>query len=411
MASRSHRAGRHRFRAPPRTGTDRWFRRYRFYVIAGWVLASVLVVALVLASLRTTPPLLPGPPAAITPPTAPAVILATPVADPPGLSAEAPPRAVTFERWRYVGFLKSTAGEVFSFHATASSGSAAGGKMVYRAALLQHGSGKQISEQVAVSGGGTGESANGFVLVTPGWRLSGESGRHSLSISGKEMALALILDDAASALELPALSVPALSGRLQQAVRPRMRAEGSVTVAGTSVSVSGEVWFDRQWGDLDLSAAQVATFSLLLDDGAALQLCLVEGQGGKPLLRSAVLLKDGGVMPLDETAIRVVAASTWRSPSSGVVYPMDWQLSLPGLGMNVRLQPVIRHSQFNARASGGNVFWLGAVSLAGSPGGVRLAYDETETRCETNNAAANPHAPAWPATARRPCRSCDQARP
>ena len=25
--------------------------------------------------------------------------------------------------------------------------------------------------------------------------------------------------------------------------------------------------------------------------------------------------------------------------------------------------------------------------------------------------AANPHAPAWPATARRPCRSCDQARP
>lgn len=75
-------------------------------------------------------------------------------------------------------------------------------------------------------------------------------------------------------------------------------------------------------------------------------------------------------MPLDETAIRVVAASTWRSPSSGVVYPMDWQLSLPGLGVNVRLQPVIRHSQFNARASGGNVFWLGAVSLAGSPGGV-----------------------------------------
>ena len=355
---------------PPSPGTDRWFRRYRFLVVTGWILASVFVVALVLVSLRTAPALRSDPPVARAPSAVQVAVAVSAVAIPQFLPAEAPPRAVAFERWRYAGFLKSAAGEVFSFHASASSGSAAGGKVIYRAALLQHGSGKQTSEQAVVAVGGSGESASGFALVTPGWRLSGESGRHSLSISGKEMALALILDDAAPAMELPVLGAPALSGRLQHVARPRMRAEGSVTVAGTSVSVSGEVWFDRQWGDLDLSAAQVATFSLLLDDGAALQLCLVEGQGGKPLLRSAVLLKDGGVMPLDETAIRVVAASTWRSPSSGVVYPMDWQLSLPGLGMNVRLQPVIRHSQFNARASGGNVFWLGAVSLAGSPGGV-----------------------------------------
>jgi predicted secreted hydrolase len=43
---------------------------------------------------------------------------------------------------------------------------------------------------------------------------------------------------------------------------------------------------------------------------------------------------------------------------------------VPGKGLDLKLEPVIRHSQFDARITTLNLYWEGAVKLSGSQGGV-----------------------------------------
>jgi predicted secreted hydrolase len=49
---------------------------------------------------------------------------------------------------------------------------------------------------------------------------------------------------------------------------------------------------------------------------------------------------------------------------------MDWTITVPGTGVDLKLEPVIRNSQFDALLKTLNLYWEGAVKLSGSHGGV-----------------------------------------
>lgn len=50
---------------------------------------------------------------------------------------------------------------------------------------------------------------------------------------------------------------------------PRMAAEGTLTIDGKAVPVTGDVWFDHQWGDFEAAQLRWNWFALQLTDGAA----------------------------------------------------------------------------------------------------------------------------------------------
>lgn len=292
-----------------------------------------------------------------------------PQALPATVLAESPPQSSPFERWRYTGVLQGDGGLQYAFHLILRKpgGSAAG--YVYEAALAQTNGSKAWREQGVLPAVAPPASGKGFAFALPEGQLTAEAGRHGMALSFNGVQLALTLSDPEPALALPALTLPEHASSLQGFVRPRMQVSGSVSTEGVAQSLRGEVWFERQWGNLDLSAYRVISFALQLANGAAAQVWQVADASSRVLLNAGVWMQGGGVTPLADSAIQVLATGSWRSPSTGVTFPMDWQLALPGQGVRARVQPVIRHSLFNAQPSGGGVYWLGAVELAGAPGG------------------------------------------
>ena len=92
-------------------------------------------------------------------------------------------------------------------------------------------------------------------------------------------------------------------------------------------------------------------------------------QGG-PVLRMETHAEDGTVSAIGAADFEATSRGTWKSPSSGVVYPMDWTISVPSRGLKLKVDPVIRWSQFDARTTTLNVYWEGAVKVSGSHTGV-----------------------------------------
>lgn len=152
-------------------------------------------------------------------------------------------------------------------------------------------------------------------------------------------------------------------GRADYAVGSRMAVSGSAGVAGVVRSVRGEAWLEHLWSDFDPAEARWHSFALQLAGGADVWIYELLDQKGVPLLRSGFYAQGDTAGVLTGADFKATAQAAWRSPSSGVVYPMEWAISLPAKGVEARLEPVIRHSQFNARATTGTVFWKGAVKL------------------------------------------------
>lgn len=152
-------------------------------------------------------------------------------------------------------------------------------------------------------------------------------------------------------------------GRADYAVGSRMAVSGSAGVAGVVRSVRGEAWLEHLWSDFDPAEVRWHSFALQLAGGADVWIYELLDQKGVPLLRSGFYAQGDTAGVLNDADFKATAQAAWRSPSSGVTYPMAWTISLPVKGIEARLEPVIRHSQFNARATTGTVFWKGAVKL------------------------------------------------
>jgi len=96
---------------------------------------------------------------------------------------------------------------------------------------------------------------------------------------------------------------------------------------------------------------------------------LFDRQGG-PVLRMGTYAKEGKAEGLASSDFATNARGSWKSPSTATVYPMDWTISIPAKGLNLKVDPVIRWSQFNALTTTMNVYWEGAVKVSGSHTGV-----------------------------------------
>lgn len=318
------------------------------------------------------------------------------LAEAPGYSVVRPGAVLTFpsdhgahpgfrtEWWYVTGWLKTESGEDLGFQVTffrsrppgaSDNPSAFAPRQILfaHAAISDPAVGKLMhGQRIARAGFGLAEAQVGDAdLVIDDWRLRrGADGRFATKASGEGFVLdltftptqpVLLQGEAGFSRKGPLASQASYYYSL-----PQLKASGTVRRGGKAVKVTGTAWLDREWSStlLDPSAVGWDWVGLNLDDGGALMAFQVRDAAGKALWSGGSLRgADGRTVRFAPSQVRFTTQRTWRSPRTGAVYPIERTLTLQTAGGPRRwtLKPLFDDQELDSRASGGPVYWEGAV--------------------------------------------------
>jgi predicted secreted hydrolase len=231
---------------------------------------------------------------------------------------------------------------------------------------LQHGA-LMRGEKSARAGFGLAEAAEGSLAVKiDDWSLRQEGERYLAVAATDEFALQL---------ECVRSQPPLLNGKDGFSQKgptpqfasyyyslPQLQASGRIRIGNTQHRVRGVAWFDHEWssGMFDEQARGWDWIGLNLDDGGALMVQRIRDTAGNQYWGGATLREPG--QP-DRTyspgEIEWRPLRSWRSPRTGVVYPVEWQIAIGE--RTIMLRPLLDDQENDARASTGTLYWEGAV--------------------------------------------------
>ena len=236
-----------------------------------------------------------------------------------------------------------------------------------------------------VAGAGTTSGPSAAPAPGPAWAMSGGGGHDHLSASlgpaeatraGASFGLDLTLSGGAAVLHGGDGWVDfGPAGGSYYYSRPRMPATGTLVIGGRSHRVTGEAWFDHQWGDfIAVGGGGWDWFAVNLDDGTDLTLSVVRGTDGKPVLVYGTLRRaDQTVVRLAADAFRVTASGHWTSPHTGATYPAGWRIEVPGEELAIDLSPTVADQELDTRSTSGVAYWEGSQVVRARRAGRPLA--------------------------------------
>ena len=81
-----------------------------------------------------------------------------------------------------------------------------------------------------------------------------------------------------------------------------------------------------------------------------------------PFSAGAIIAPDGSKRPLAADDVHVEPLRSWRSPRTGIEYPVNWSLSIPAEGIGLSIAAVIPNQEIDLTVR----YWEGAVDVKGS---------------------------------------------
>jgi putative drug exporter of the RND superfamily len=260
------------------------------------------------------------------------------------------------------------------------------------------------------------DSAGASLAFAPEpWTMTGGDGHDHLVASGIADPASPTPGQLGLDLHLEARKPPALhnsigwidfaeGGSSYYYSRTSMAATGALTLAGTTVPVTGDAWFDHQWGDfITVGGGGWDWFAVNLSDRTDLTLSLVrDADGSYPLVYGTEVDRDGRTRHLPADAFHVTVTGHWQSPATGATYPAGWQIELPGDQLSISLHPTVADQELDTRASTGVVYWEGSqvvsATRAGQPLGGEAYVELTGYAPTIEPAGSAPPAPIPPTT-------------
>jgi len=202
------------------------------------------------------------------------------------------------------------------------------------------------------------------------WLLAREPGvadRYVLQVSSPQCGLNLRL----SATEPPlpngdagySRKGPEKESASEYYSQPHLQVSGSIQRDDRRDEVQGEAWLDHEWASeyLDPNASGWDWVGLNLDDGSALMAFAIRDRQGRRYWASATLRgSDGHLQVLEPDQVDFQPQRRWRSPRSGVLYPVAQRLRVGSIALE--LSPLLDDQEFDARATAGALYWEGAVT-------------------------------------------------
>lgn len=157
----------------------------------------------------------------------------------------------------------------------------------------------------------------------------------------------------------------------------RLLTAGVIEIENKAYQVTGTSWMDHEFFTHQLERDQVGWdwLSLQFDDDTELMLFRIRRKDGSidPFSSGTYVDQRGLTRHLGaaDFALRPLG-DTWTSPSSGAVYPIRWQVSVPSLGIAVEVRTALPAQEMTARSKVAPSYWEGAIDLTGKRSGQLL---------------------------------------
>lgn len=147
--------------------------------------------------------------------------------------------------------------------------------------------------------------------------------------------------------------------------QPFYRLEGTITLQGETIAVTGQGWLDREWSSQPLAEDQTGWdwFSLHLEGGAKLMGFLLRSRDGAPYAVGTWIAPDGTPTPLAPGAFR--AESLAWSRVAGRDVPTRWRVRVDAVGVDVTVAALNPGTWMATLFS----YWEGPVTVSGSHSG------------------------------------------
>lgn len=293
---------------------------------------------------------------------------------PLNLPADHAPHGSGMEWWYYNGILDAKTGNRYAFHVAVFVANGLVKQTVMHAALTDLQTGKRFTSQNRTGGLPARSVTNGFDFRQDGWQVVASGPAHALRASFEGASLALDLEDThpvvahrAADSATPGLLDFGKSGISYYYSRPRISTQGEISIGGKSVPVSGDVWFDHQWGDFDVLTLGWNWFALHLADGSDVMLYELFDMEGRKVMTAGTVSNAVGAVPLKAGDVELKPGSTWTSPKTGIRYVVEWGLKLPS--GTYAIKPFHPDGEFDSSQTTANVYWEGPVKVTGSSNG------------------------------------------
>jgi predicted secreted hydrolase len=142
---------------------------------------------------------------------------------------------------------------------------------------------------------------------------------------------------------------------------PQLAVKGTMATGGRPFDVSGTAWLDHEWSTEGLALGSVGWdwTGINLEDGGALMAFRMRGRSGATLWAGGTLRSDGRTSSFTPEEIRFDARRHWRSPRTGVEYPVA--MAVRAGADEYLLEPLMDDQELDAQASTGTIYWEGAV--------------------------------------------------
>ena len=159
---------------------------------------------------------------------------------------------------------------------------------------------------------------------------------------------------------------------------PQLAVQGTLTLDGRPVPVTGSAWLDHEWSDayLDPQAVGWDWIGMNLLDGSALMAFRMRRADGSTLYAGGSWRRPGE--PTRSYApgeVQFTPGRVWESPASRARYPVAWQVATPDGRFAVRA--LLDNQELDSRTSTGAIYWEGLSELL-NDSGVRVGLGYLE---------------------------------
>ena len=144
--------------------------------------------------------------------------------------------------------------------------------------------------------------------------------------------------------------------------QPQLAVSGSVAIDGNGARVTGIAWLDHEWSS-EAMAAEASGWDWIginLNDGSALMAFRMRDHSGSALWAGGTFRESNGTpRSFEPNEIRFTARRRWRSPRTGVEYPVAMLVNVGNV--EYALEPLMDDQELDSRANTGTIYWEGAI--------------------------------------------------
>jgi predicted secreted hydrolase len=290
--------------------------------------------------------------------------------------------AFQVEWWYTAGTVADHRGRDFFWFATVWSG---GGFLVARVNVVDLRADRIVLSKEYLAPGAltTGQRAmdvNGFRL---GWQPAGRLGRWSVDapVPGNGQLRLSLTPVQRYVLNGPHGIVQEGPGAISAYYSdPRLAARGTLELNGRSSRISGQGWFDHQWGNFATNSASWHWnwFACQFQNGSDLMLYQFITAPGRPTgVQGGTFVSLHGRATHPRHFTVAPLGSAIRPAGASGTYPLRWRLEVPSAHVSVTLKARARHQFISNQYIPG--FWEGAAAITSGPPGACIVESTRET--------------------------------